>query len=96
MFEFDERKSRANTKKHGIDCIEAQELWADPDFIEIPATTMDEPWFLVIGRIGGKHESAVSGAGLLPRAIREAGGERRARGLREGTPGRQPCLVPAG
>lgn len=59
MFEFDERKSRANAKKHGIDFIEAQELWTDPDLMEIPATTVDEPRFLVIGRIGGKHWSAV-------------------------------------
>jgi len=59
MFEFDERKSQANAKKHGIDFTEAQELWSDPDLIEIPANTVDEPRFLVIGRIRGKHWSAV-------------------------------------
>lgn len=59
MFEFDERKSQANAKKHGIDFTEAQELWSDPDLIEIPAKTVDEPRFLVIGRIRGKHWSAV-------------------------------------
>lgn len=58
-FEFDERKSLANLEKHGIDFIEAQELWSDPYFIEIPAKTSDEPRFLVIGRIKGKHWSAV-------------------------------------
>jgi len=58
-FEFDERKSQANAKKHGIDFTEAQELWSDPDLIEIPAKTVDEPRFLVIGRIRGKHWSAV-------------------------------------
>lgn len=58
-FEFDERKSRANLEKHGIDFIEAQNLWTDPDFIEIPAKTSDEPRFLVIGRIDNKHWSAV-------------------------------------
>jgi uncharacterized DUF497 family protein len=59
VFEFDERKSQANFKKHGIDFVEAQELWTDPYFIEIPAKTSDEPRFLVIGRIKGKHWSAV-------------------------------------
>jgi uncharacterized protein len=58
-FDFDERKSRANAKKHGIDFIQAQELWNDPYLIEIPAMTVDEPRFLVIGRIGAKHWSAV-------------------------------------
>ena len=58
-FEFDERKSRANREKHGIDFVQAQAIWNDPDLIEIPALTVDEPRFLVIGRIDGKHWSAV-------------------------------------
>jgi uncharacterized DUF497 family protein len=58
-FEFDERKSRANREKHGIDFVEAQAIWNDPDLIEIPAVTVDEPRFLVVGRIDGKHWSAV-------------------------------------
>ncbi len=32
-FEFDPVKSKANRKKHGIDFLEAQVLWADPDLI---------------------------------------------------------------
>jgi len=59
MFEFDEPKSRANAKKHGIDFLQAQELWRDPYLIEIPAMTVDEPRYLVIGRIGAQHWSAV-------------------------------------
>ena len=59
MFEFDERKSRANANKHSIDFILAQELWNDPYLVEIPALTVDEPRYLVIGRIGAKHWSAV-------------------------------------
>ena len=59
VFEFDDPKSRANAKKHGIDFIQAQELWNDPYLIEIPAMTVDEPRYLVIGRIGAKHWSAV-------------------------------------
>jgi len=58
-FEFDEAKSRANHEKHGIDFVRAQTIWNDPDLIEIPAITVDEPRFLVIGRIDGKHWSAV-------------------------------------
>lgn len=58
-FEFDESKSRANREKHGLDFVQAQAIWNDPDLIEIPAVTVDEPRFLVIGRIDGKHWSAV-------------------------------------
>ncbi len=58
-FEFDAHKSARNKMKHGIDFIEAQVLWDDPDLIEIPARTSDEPRFLVSGRIAGKHWSAV-------------------------------------
>jgi len=59
MFESDDLKSRANARKHGIDFVEAQKPWTDPDLMEIPAKTVDQPRFLVIGRIGGKHWSAV-------------------------------------
>jgi len=58
-FEFDRRKSDANREKHGIDFVEAQALWDDPDLIEIPARTADEPRFLVVGRIGDKHWSGI-------------------------------------
>ena len=59
MFEFDETKSRANERKHGIDFVEAQTLWHDPDILEIPAKTDDEPRYLVIGMIDDRHWSAV-------------------------------------
>lgn len=58
-FEFNEQKSRANKAKHGIDFIEAQALWNDPDLLEIPAKTEDEPRTIMIGMIGEKHWSAV-------------------------------------
>lgn len=58
-FEYDEEKSRANLDKHGIDFVAAQVLWSDPERIEIPARTEDEPRWLVIGRIEGEHWSAV-------------------------------------
>lgn len=58
-FEFDEKKSSVNKEKHGLDFFEAQALWYDPDVLEIPARTTDEPRFLLIGRIEGKYWSAV-------------------------------------
>ena len=58
-FEFDSKKSKNNKQKHGIDFIAAQALWDDPDLIEIPARTEDEPRFLVIGKTGKKHWSGV-------------------------------------
>ena len=75
MFEFDEPKSRANARKHGIDFVQAQELWRDPYLIEIPAITVDEPRFLLIGRIGSKHWSAVityRGAGIRIVSVRRS------------------------
>ncbi|MAG32659.1 MAG: toxin [Deltaproteobacteria bacterium] len=58
-FEFDSGKSNANKEKHGIDFVRAQMLWDDPDLIEVPARTTDEPRFVVIGRIGRRHWSAI-------------------------------------
>jgi len=57
--EFASRKSAANKRKHGIDFVEAQAMWDDPDLVEIPARTEDEPRFLVIGKIADKHWSGV-------------------------------------
>jgi len=58
-FEFDSDKSDHNKKKHGIDFLEAQALWGDPDYVIIPAITVDEPRFLVVGKIEGKYWSGV-------------------------------------
>ncbi len=58
-FEYDPQKSTMNLAKHGIDFDMAQNLWCDPDLLEIPAKTVDEPRCLVIGKIEGKHWSAV-------------------------------------
>ena len=52
-------KSSANQEKHGIDFVRAQELWQDSIRVEVPARTVDEPRWLVIGRVDGKHWSAV-------------------------------------
>lgn len=58
-FEFSKRKSESNKRKHGIDFVDAQALWGDPDRLEIPAKTQTEQRFLLIGKIAKKHWSAV-------------------------------------
>ena len=58
-FEFDPAKSASNLEKHGIDFTAVQALWDDPMRVEIPARTVDEPRWLVIAQIAGRHWSAV-------------------------------------
>ena len=58
-FEFDLDKSKMNKEKHGIDFIEAQKLWEDPYRIEIPAKYLNEPRYLLIGKINDKHWAAI-------------------------------------
>lgn len=58
-FEYDPAKSLSNKDKHGINFDEAKALWNDADLIEIPAKTTDEPRYVLIGKIGEKHWSAV-------------------------------------
>jgi hypothetical protein len=58
-FEFDSSKSQRNREKHGINFDEAQALWNDEDRLEIPAKTLDEPRFLVVGKINNKYWSAI-------------------------------------
>lgn len=59
MFEYDPTKSASNLVKHGIDFDHARALWEDPWMLEVPAKTADEPRFLAIGQIEGKHWAAV-------------------------------------
>ena len=59
IFEFDSQRSDRNLKKHGIDFVNAQLLWIDADRIQIPAKDVDEPRFMVIGKIDEKHWSAI-------------------------------------
>lgn len=58
-FEYDRDKSATNAHKHGIDFVDAQVLWDDVDRVEVPARTDDEPRWLIIGRIGEQHFSAI-------------------------------------
>jgi len=58
-FEFAPGKSEENFKKHGINFADAQELWTDPDCIVIPAKTVVEKRYLLIGKINDKTWSAI-------------------------------------
>ena len=58
-FEYDDEKSVANLEKHGIDFVVAQELWLDPELLEIQAKSENESRFLIIARMANKHWSAV-------------------------------------
>ena len=58
-FEFNEQKSKANYLKHGINFIDAQKLWLDPELLEIEAKCIDEIRKLVIGLINDKYWSAI-------------------------------------
>jgi uncharacterized DUF497 family protein len=58
-FKYDPHKSKINLAKHGMDFEDAQALWDDEHRLEIPAKPMDEPRFLVIGKIKDTLWSAV-------------------------------------
>ena len=58
-FEFDPAKNASNLDKHGIDFNAVQAIWQDAMRIEIPARTEDEPRWLVVGQVDGKHWSVV-------------------------------------
>ncbi|WP_297970616.1 BrnT family toxin [uncultured Amaricoccus sp.] len=59
MFEFDPAKSAANLEKHGIDFEEVQAVWADTRRLEIPARTLGEVRWALIGRIGLRHWTVI-------------------------------------
>lgn len=58
-FEYDDKKSASNKKKHGIDFSEAQTLWNDDDKIIFPARSEEEERKVLIGTINNKHWSAI-------------------------------------
>lgn len=58
-FDYDPERSKTNKAKHGIDFDGAQALWLDPGLLEAPARTEGEMRFLAIGRIEGRHWSAI-------------------------------------
>jgi uncharacterized DUF497 family protein len=58
-FEYERAKSLANKRKHGIDFEEAQALWDDLLWLQLRVRKEGEPRYVIIGRIGSKHWSAV-------------------------------------
>ncbi|NDE90215.1 MAG: BrnT family toxin [Alphaproteobacteria bacterium] len=59
-FEFDKAKSTANKKKHGIDFVQGQLLWADANRLEIPLRYELEKRYAVVAKINGKFWTAIA------------------------------------
>lgn len=57
-FEFDRSKSDANRRKHGVGFDHAVQIWQEA-YLELTARTVDEPRFLVIGKIRDKLYSCI-------------------------------------
>ena len=58
-FEFDPEKSAKNKTKHGIDFVEAQELWKDATAIQLPARSETEPREALIAVYSAKLWTAI-------------------------------------
>ena len=58
-FEFDSEKSDKNKAKHGIDFVEAQELWTDVTALEVPAQSETEARSALIATYSGKLWTAI-------------------------------------
>ena len=41
-FEYDENKSQINKEKHGIDFVDAQNLWQDGNALVVPVNVIDD------------------------------------------------------
>jgi uncharacterized DUF497 family protein len=52
-------KAEVTSKSMGLIFIPHKVLWNDSNLIEIPANTTDEPRYLVVGLLNGKHWSGV-------------------------------------
>ena len=59
LFEYDDKKSEQNGKKHGIHFEEAQALWEDARRLVTPARPTNELRYRVVGRIAGTHWTAI-------------------------------------
>ncbi|QEN04085.1 BrnT family toxin [Thiospirochaeta perfilievii] len=58
-FEYDNIKSNSNFIKHGIDFLEAQELWKDENLIKLPSKNLEEERFLIIAKLNRKCWTAI-------------------------------------
>ena len=57
-FEFDPAKSKRNRLKHGIDFVDAQEIWEDDNLIASVTDFEGEVRFTVIGVVNSRHWAA--------------------------------------
>lgn len=57
-FEFNPLKSEKNRIKHGIDFVEAQELWKGP-IVRFELAYLDELRELIVGKIGFEFWTAI-------------------------------------
>ena len=59
QFEFDEKKSESNLDKHGIDFVEAQDLWADVYMVQARLDYGGERRWAAIARLADGLWTAV-------------------------------------
>ena len=60
VFEYDEKKSKLNRQKHGIDFEEAKQLWYDKNSVIVPAKIIgNEKRFALIGKLNSKCYVAI-------------------------------------
>ena len=60
QFEYDENKSKSNKEKHGIDFVEAQNLWQNENALMVPANIVDnEIRYALISLLKGKCYVAI-------------------------------------
>jgi uncharacterized protein len=59
LFEYDLQKSKSNQKKHGINFVDGQKLFADPHLVIAEARTEDETRYLALGKIENRCWSAI-------------------------------------
>ena len=54
QFEFDDNKSKTNKEKHGIDFVEAQDLWNDEAGVIFDARSDDEKRYALVSKLDNK------------------------------------------
>ncbi len=77
-FEYDLEKSESNREKHGIDFVEAQQLWDDPKYIIVPARSSTEDRYALIAAYNGSLWTCIftmRGSNLRIISARKARGE---------------------
>ncbi len=51
LFEWDQKKNKANKEKHGLSFEDASKVFNDPDRIQYIATKMNEKRFITVGKV---------------------------------------------